>query len=111
MLKTELFDFSIATTRASIGTVRMKLNLWNSTDNTVTADPIDIHTFTEDNVKYFVEGETPETLAARWTEKMKDQINGYIQNMTTEQEKVDNVTSVWTTAGLGIDDDIVTVVK
>lgn len=110
-LKTELFDFSISTIRPSIGRVRMKLNLWNATDNTITADPIDVHTFVEEPVKYYVEGETPESLASRWSGKMKDQINGYIENMQTEQAKVDNVTSVWTTAGLGIDDDIVSKVK
>jgi len=107
MLKTELFDFSIATVRPSIGTVAISLNLWNSTDNTITDTPIDTHRFEETPIKIYVEGETPESLAARWRDKLKDQINGYINSMQTEQTKVDNVTSVWTTEALGIDDDII----
>lgn len=110
-LKTELFDFSISTIRPSIGTVAINLNLWNFTDNTVTDDPIDIHRFEETNVKTFVEGETPESLAARWKDKLKDQINGYIENMQAEQGKIDNVTSVWTTEALSIDGDIISMVK
>ena len=108
-LKTELFDFSISTIRPSIGIVAISLNLWNPTDNTITDDPIDTHRFEESNVKYYVEGETPESLAARWKDKLKDQISGYINSMQTEQAKVDNVTSVWTTEALGIDDNIIAV--
>ena len=87
-LKTELYDFSISTTRPSIGRVSIKLKVWNELDNTVTADPIYAKTFSEDNVKYFVAGETPETLAARWKVKLANQINGYIFEKTDEQEKV-----------------------
>ena len=107
-LKTELFDFSISTIRPSIGRVAINLNLWRTTDNTITDDPIDTHQFIEEPVKTYVKGETPESLAARWRGKMKDQVNGYIEQMQTEQTKIDNVTSVWTTEALSIDDDIIT---
>ena len=105
-MKTDLSDMSITSVRASIGQVRTTLKIWNDIDNTTSDDPVLEKIITEDNVKIYVEGETPEALAARVKSKIKDQVQGNIDNYQNETEKINNITSAFQTMITQVDGEL-----
>jgi len=94
-LKTDLSDMSISSIRASIAKVNVTLKCWGEADNTITADPVLEKTVTENNVKIFVQDQTPEQLAARIKEDIKTKSQGEINYYQNEQGKIDTVTSAF----------------
>ena len=94
-LKTDLSDMSISSVRPSIAKLTVTLKAWESEDNTTTDDPVLEETITEDNVKIYVEGEDPTTLAERVRDKLQGKIQGEIDYYQNETEKIDNVTSAF----------------
>lgn len=102
-LKTDLSDMSITSVRASIGRLSATLKIWDAADNTVTDTPLLEEVIVESPVKIYVEGETPEALAARVKEKIKGQVQSKIDYYQTETEKIDNVTSAFQTMMTEVD--------
>jgi hypothetical protein len=94
-MKTDLSDMSLSSVRPSIGRLTAVLRAWNATDNTVTDEPVLDKTIAEDNVKIYVEGETPEALAERVREKVREQAQAAINYYQDENEKIGNVTSAF----------------
>jgi hypothetical protein len=105
-LKIALGDFSIVSVRPSIGRVTTTLKLWEAEDNTVTDPPIRETQITEDNVKIYVEGETPEALADRIKKKIKPSAQSYIDDYQNESEKIDNVTPAFETMITQVDGEL-----
>lgn len=105
-LKIDLSDMSISSVRASIGKVTVTLKIWNSIDNTITDTPLLEESIIEDVVKIYVEGETPETLAARIKRKIKDKAQGKIDYYTSETTKIDNVTSAFQSMITEVDSEL-----
>jgi hypothetical protein len=105
-LKTDFSDISITSMRASIATVVCTLKAWEAIDNTISATPVIEEKVQENNVKIYVEGETPEKLAARIKDKLKDSAQGKIDYYNTEQGKINTATSAFTTMVSDIDGEL-----
>lgn len=94
-LKTDLSDMSITSMRPTIGQLRVTLKAWDENDNTMIDPPVLQETITEHNVKYYVEGEDPTTLAERVKSKVQDQVQGKVNYYQEETERINNVTSAF----------------
>jgi hypothetical protein len=105
-LKTDLSDMSISSTRASIGTLRVVLKAWNEADSTMTDEPVIDEPITQTNVKYYVEGETPEALAERAKDKIKSKAKAKTDYYQTENQKISNATSAFQSMVSEVDNEL-----
>jgi len=110
-LKTDLSDMSISSVRASIAKVNVTLKAWNETDNSTTDPPVLQKVITENNVKIYVEGQTPEELAERIKKDIKSQAQEKIHYYQTEQGHINNVTSAFQSMINDVDDQLISSVK
>ena len=95
--KKDFGDISITSVRPSIVTVAGTLRVWQAIDNTVTDLPFLTQRFEEQNCKTYVEGVTPQQLAQRVKEKLKEQVQGFITSYKSEQQKINMITPAFTT--------------
>ena len=110
-MKTEFADMSITSVRASIGRVKGTLRIWDDVDNTAVDPPLLEEEVFDDRAKIYVEGETPEALAARVKKVLQPQVQAKIDYYQTESDNINNVTSAMAAMVADIDGAVTTKVK